>query len=436
MTGVAIKARDRDAIIQALQAGVVPRAGLAHVQVGRVVEVSALVRDMERVADGGSAVRFVIGEYGAGKTFFMNLVRSIAHEKKCVTIHADLAPERRIYASNGQARSLYQEAVRNLSTRSKPDGGALQSVVERFISECVKQAGAAGDVSAVVDQRLADLQEMLGGFDYGVVLKAYWRGSQDGNEVLKANALRWLRGEYSTKTEARSDLGVRTIIDDATVYDSIKLLSAFVQIAGYAGLVVMFDEMVNIYKLQNTESRTKNYEQLLRIVNDVLQGNVRGLAFLFGGTPEFLMDSRRGVYSYAALQSRLQENPFATNGLVDVSGPVIRLQTLTTEDLYLLLDKIRLIFASGDVEKLAVPDEALLAFMQHCNGQIGEAYFRTPRNTIKLFVQLLAVLEQNPGLEWRSLIGGARVEADKEEISVVEDEGADEGDDELTSISL
>jgi hypothetical protein len=435
VTGVAIKAKDRDVIVQALQAGVVPRTGLAHVQVGRVVEVSALVQDVDRIVDGGSAVRFVIGEYGAGKTFFLNLVRSIALEKRCVTMHADLGPERRIFASAGQARSLYQEAVRNLATRARPEGGALQSIVERFISECMKEATADRGVEVIVEQRLAGLQDMLGGYDYATVLKAYWRGSQEENEALKTNALRWLRGEYSTKTEARSDLGVRTIIEDATVYDSIKLLSGFVRIAGYAGLVVMFDEMVNIYKLQNVESRTKNYEQLLRITNDLLQGHVEGLGFLFGGTPEFLMDSRRGVYSYAALQGRLQENPFAKPGMIDVAGPVIRLQSLTTEDLYLLLEKIRAIFALGKADDFLVPDEALIAFMQHCSQQVGEAYFRTPRNTIRRFVQLLSVLQQNPGQDWRQLLGDIKVEKDQEEVSVTDvSDGGD--DDELASITL
>ncbi len=336
-----LKQRDRDAVIQALQAGVVPRSGLAYLQVGRKLEVASVVKDVERVTQGGSAVRYVIGEYGAGKTFFLNLVRSIAQEKQCVTMHADLAPDRRLYASDGQARSLYQEAVRNLATRSKPEGGALSAIVERFITNCEKEAGNGGDFEAIVDQRLAVLHELVGGHDFANVLKVYWRAGQESNEAVKANVLRWLRGEYSTKMEARADLGVRTIISDATVYDSIKILSEFVKVVGYAGLVVIFDEMVNIYKLQNSDSRSKNYEQLLRITNDILQGNVSGLSFMFGGTPEFLMDSRRGVYSYEALKSRLQENPFVGQGIVDVSGPVIRLQSLTAEDLLVLLEKIR-----------------------------------------------------------------------------------------------
>ena len=431
-----IKSRDRDVILQALAAGVVPRTGLRHVQVGRAAEVGTLVRDIDRLSDGGSAMRFVIGEYGAGKTFFLNLVRLIALERKCVTIHADLAPDRRIHATAGQARGLYAEAVRNMATRTKPEGGALPSVVERFVMDCMNDGRSRGiPVERVIDERLANLQEHVGGYDYATVLKAYWRGSEDGDEVLKAAALRWLRGEYSTKTEARQALGVRNIIDDGDVYDSLKLLAAFVRLAGYSGMLVVFDEMVNLYKLQSSQARNQNFEQILRMLNDVLQGNFGGIGFVFGGTPEFLMDTRRGLYSYAALQSRLAENAFATNGLIDLSGPVLRLQNLTPEDLLILLSNIRSVFAHGDAAKHLVPDEALPAFMEHCNRHVGEAYFRTPRNTIKAFVQFLAILEQNPGTEWQGLVGKVDVSADAEDPAA-DEEGGEGGDDELATIRL
>ena len=428
-----IKLRERDTIVQALAAGVVPRIGLQHIQVGRALEVGALIKDIDRIADGGSSCRFIIGEYGAGKTFFLSLIRLIALERRCVTIHADLAPDRRIHATGGQARGLYAEAIRNMATRTKPDGGALPSVVERFISESVKQAHADGvPVEQVIDNRLGAIQELVGGHDFAHVLKAYWRGSEEGNEALKTAALRWLRAEYTTKTEARQALGVRTIIDDADMYDSLKLLAMFVRLAGYTGLVVVFDEMVNIYKLQSAQARNQNFEQILRMVNDMLQGNSEGLGFIFGGTPEFLMDSRRGLYSYEALQSRLAENQFAARGLVDMTGPVIRLQNLSPEDFLILLSNIRNVFALGNPAQFLVPDEALTEFMAHCNRRIGEAYFRTPRNTIKAFVQFLAILEQNPSLNWVDLIGDTSVDDDPGDS----DEVATDDDDELSSFSL
>ena len=433
-----IKPRDRDAILQALAAGVVPRTGLRHVQVGRAAEVGALVRDIDRIAESGSAMRFVIGEYGAGKTFFLNLVRLIALERKCVTIHADLAPDRRIHASAGQARGLYAEAIRNMATRTKPEGSALASVVERFVTDCMNEAGQRSlPVETVIDERLAHLQEYVGGYDYATVLKAYWRGSEDGDEILKNAALRWLRGEFSTKTEARQALAVRNIIDDDNVYDALKLLAAFVKLAGYAGLLVIFDEMVNLYKLQSSQARNQNFEQILRMLNDVLQGNFGGIGFVSGGTPEFLMDTRRGLYSYAALQSRLSENAFAQGGLVDLSGPVLRLQSLTPEDLMILLSNIRTVFASGDPAQHLVPDEALPAFMDHCNKHIGEAYFRTPRNTIKAFVQFLAVLEQNPGTVWHDLVARVEIARDAEVDEPGAGASSESGEeDELATIRL
>ena len=434
-----IKPKERDTIIQALSAGVVPRVGLPHIQVGRAAEIGALVRDVDRIADGGAAVRFVIGDYGAGKTFFANLIRLIALERKCVTVHADLGPDRRIHASGGQARALYSDAVRNMATRTKPEGGALAAVVERLVTDAVKEAGERQvPVEKVIDEKLASIQEFVGGYDFATVLKAYWRGSEASNEELKLAALRWLRGEFSTKTEANKSLGVRTIIDDDSVYDALKSLACLTKVAGYAGLLVMFDEMVNIYKLQNAQARKSNFEQILRIVNDALQGNTTNLGFLMCGTPQFLMDTRRGLFSYEALQSRLAENQFAIKGLVDLSGPVISLQSLTPEDLLVLLSNIRTVFAAGDPSKYMVPDEALTAFMAHCDRRIGEAYFRTPRTTVKAFVQMLSVLEQNPGTKWQDLLGQVDVPADLQgQQEAVPEVGAKPGDDdELTSFRL
>ncbi|MBP0594814.1 ATP-binding protein [Paraburkholderia sp. LEh10] len=432
-----IRPRDRDAVLQSLRAGVVPRIGQHLIQVGRARELEALLKDVERVADGGSAFRIVVGEYGAGKTFFLNLVRAIALEKKLVTVHADLNPDRRLHASGGQARSLYAELVKNMATRTKPEGGALAGVVEKFIGQAKTEAKATGRASdEVIRAQLSQLTEMVNGYDFADVIAAYCRGFEEGNEKLKSDAVRWLRGEFATRTDARQALGVRTIVDDANMYDQLKLLGRFVRLAGYSGLMVCLDEMVNLYKLANVQSRNANYEQILRILNDSLQGTAEGLGFVLGGTPEFLLDTRRGLYSYAALQSRLAENTFATNGLVDYSGPVIRLAALTPEDFYVLLDKLRLVYAFGDASKALVPEDAIPAFMAHCATRLGEAYFRTPRTTITAFINLLSVLEQNPSAEWRGLIGSMEIERDTGGAADIVNDAASDSDDELASFRL
>lgn len=434
-----LKPRERDAIVQALRAGVVPKLGLSHIQVGRAREIEELVKDMDRISHGGSAIRFVIGEYGAGKTFFMNLIRLVALEKGLVVMFADLAPDRRIHATSGQARGLYAEMARNLSTRTKPDGGGLASVVERFVSQAHRDAEER-EISAdvVIRERLSHFEELTGGFAFAEVVRRYWEGYEAGDDGLKSAALRWLRGEFSTRTDARKALGVRTIIDDASIYDHLKLMSAFVREAGYKGLLVGLDEMVNLYKLTSTQARNANYEQILRILNDVLQGSAENLGFLMGGTPEFLMNTRRGLYSYEALQSRLAENTFTRDGLVDLSGPIIRLASLTPEDLFVLLANVRCVMqGEDDLEKL--PDDALEAFMAHCSKRIGEAYFRTPRNTVTAFVNLLSVLAQNPGVTWSDLIDKIEVTKDPgEDMSEVDEAtGAqDVRDDALISFKL
>ena len=434
-----IRARERDAVVQSLRAGVVPRMGQHLVQVGRSRELETLVTDIERIADGGSAFRLVIGEYGSGKTFFLNLVRAVGLEKKAVVVNADLNPDRRLHGTGGQARSLYAELMRSMATRTKPEGGAMASVVEKFVTTALMEAKAAGQTpETAITNKLAVLSEMVNGYDFVAVIAAYWRGFDGGNEQLKSDAIRWLRGEFSTKTDARVTLGVRAIIDDASFYDQLKLLARFTRLAGYAGLLVCLDELVNLYKMSNTQARNSNYEQILRILNDSFQGSAEGLGFVLGGTPECVMDTRRGLYSYQALQSRLAENTFAKDGLVDFTGPLVRLANLSPEDFYVLLGKLRHVYAFGDVSKYLLPDDALAAFMEHCQKRIGESYFRTPRTTITAFINLLAVLEQNPEALWRELLG--KVEVQKDEAGVGNSlEGPicmDDKDDELASFKL
>ncbi|MGA2382568.1 MAG: ATP-binding protein [Gemmatimonadales bacterium] len=433
-----VNARERDAVIQSLRAGVVPRVGQHLVQVGRSRELESLIQDIDRVAGGSPTFRLVIGEYGSGKTFFLNLVRAVGLEKKLVVANADLNPDRRLHATGGQARSLYAELTGNLATRAKPEGGALAAVVEKFVSAVLAEAQAAGVApNDAIHSRLEHLKEMVGGYDFANVVASYWRGFAEGNEQLKSDAVRWLRGEFTTRTDARQALGVRTIVDDASYYDQLKLLARFTRLAGYSGLLVCLDEMVNLYKLSNTQARNSNYEQILRILNDSLQGSAQGLGWVLGGTPEFVLDTRRGLYSYPALQSRLAENTFAKNGLVDFTGPMVRLASLSPEDFYVLLGKLRHVYAYGDESKYLLRDEALNAFMEHCRTQLGDAYFRTPRTTITAFVNLLAVLEQNPSATWQALLGQVEVQKDDGGSADLQVEPESPGPiDELTSFRL
>jgi len=437
--GNQIKPRERDAIIKSLQAGVVPRIGLRHIQVGRKDEVAAILRDLDRIEDGSAAVRFIIGRFGAGKSFFLNLSQMVALEKKFVVVNADITPDRRLHATGGQARSLYSELMQNMATKTKPNGGALPGIVERWVSDVVRQTGGKDDdVSQAIQSKLGQLQDYVSGYDFANVIAKYYEGFQANNDSLMASSIRWLRAEYTTKTESRQDLGVRSFIDDKNIYDYLKLMARFVQMAGYKGLLVTFDEMgVLSHRLNNSKARNSNYEMILRIVNNCLQGDVQGLGVIFAGTDAFLEDKRRGLFSYEALATRLAENRFASDGLKDFSGPVIRLANLSPEDLYVLLYNIRNVFASGDSENYLVPDEAIHAFMQHCSKTLGANYFTTPRDSVKAFVHFLSVLEQNPGTDWKTLIDATDIEIaiDPESEPPVEDVQAGQ-DDDLASFKM
>lgn len=450
-----IRPRERSAIIQSLRAGVTPRTGLEYIQVGRVNEVKALIEDLDNISDGGSAFRIVIGDFGAGKSFFLQLIRYIALEKGMVVINADLSPDRRLFASNGQARNLYKELARNLSTRAHPEGNAMISVIEKFLTEQRRIAEEKGlDVDRVIKDKLNSLSELVDGYDFAQVVASYWKAFNEDDEDLKNAVVRYFRGEYTSRADARKDLGVRAIVEDHNVYDHIKLLARFVTQAGYKGLLVNLDEVVNLYKLPSQRARSSNYEQVLRILNDCLQGSAEHLGFILGGTPEFLMDQRKGLYSYEALHSRLAENTFAQiANVVDYHSPILMLQNLSPEEVYVLLCNIRNVFASGNKDKYLLPDEALSAFLEHCSKNIGDAYFRTPRNTIKAFVDLLSVVEQNPEVNWQSLIGNISIasetdsslvtitDADEDDTedtvkSSVSENSSSDGDDDLTSFTL
>ena len=411
-----IKNKEREAIIQSLRSGVVPKIGLQHIQVGRSEEIKSFVRDIQNVSEGGSSFRFVIGEYGSGKTFFLSLVRSIALEKGLVTMHADLSPSKRLHGSQGQARSLLSELISSLSTRTRQDGNALENILDRFISVVKEEASLnKKNIGQVLSSILKDMVDIPGGSDFVQVIGKYCESYENDDEILRSKALKWLRAEYTTKKDSFVDLGVREFINDKSLLNTIKLYCLLVRKSGYNGLMVCLDELVNLYKITNTVSRNANYEEILRMLNDTLQGSFSSLGFIMGGTPEFLTDSRRGLYSYEALRSRLAENSFASQlGLIDYNSTVLRLASLTKEELYVLLQNLRHVFACGTPNDYIVPDPALNAFLIHCSRKIGDSYFRTPRTTIKTFLDLLSMLEQYPTLKWTDIINNIEIVQDRE----------------------
>lgn len=396
-----IKQRERTAIFQSLAAGVVPKIGLHHIQVGRKLELEALISDLMNIEDCGATVRFVIGRFGSGKSFFLNLIRTVALERNFVVLQADITVDRRLYGTGGFAKALYTELVKNMSTRAKPEGGAMLGLVEKFVIDVHSELNGENNfeiLEAAVKKRLENLLELTHGINFVRVLARYVEGFSKSNEDLMNSAIRWLRAEYGTKTEARQDLDVRDIIEDSHLYDMLKLWSGFIRIAGYKGLFVNLDEMVVLSeRLNNTTAREKNYEIILQILNDCLQGYVEGLGFCFAGTEEFLSDKRRGLFSYEALATRLADNPFTSAEIIDTKGPVIRLQPLSREDLFVLLERITIVQAGGNSDNRLVDNDGLVKYMNFCEQRLGSKYFLTPRDAVRQFVGLLNVLEQNPG---------------------------------------
>ncbi len=409
-------------LLASVSAGVVPRAGAPYIAIGRQDEIAALLSDLERMDEGGGAMRFLIGRYGSGKSFLIQLIRGYALERDFITADADLSPERRLYGSGGSGVATYRELMKNLASKASPDGGALPKLIARWIGQMQDELIAEGvspddarfdeHMSRKVSETMRELEFLVGGFDFARVITAYYRAYlSDGEESrLRMSAcLRWLRGEYATKTEARGDLGfpVSVIIDDDNWYDFLKLWAALVRKMGYRGLVVFIDECVNLYKIVHRVSRENNYEKMLAMFNDTLQGRAPGLGIVFGGTPQFLEDPRRGLFSYEALRSRLCDSRFALEGFKNLNGPVIRLRRLADDELLALIRRITRLYAeyyNWDASA-RVSDEDQLAFLRLCLSRAGADSMITPREMLRDYMTVLDILMQNPEADFARVVG-------------------------------
>ena len=415
MSSNKINRRESSALLNSLTAGVVPRIGLRHIAVGRQNEVNAFLHDLETIEDRGGSFRIVAGQYGSGKSFLLQMIRNNAMERNFVVADADLSPERRLTGTKGQGLATYRELMQNLSILTRPEGGAIEGILQKWISGL--QMSVSRDdkllpndpqfvesVSQRINSTVAELSGMVFGYAFGKVVDSYWRGMKTGDEALKQSALRWLRGEFSTKTEAKSSLPVDCIIDDQSWYEFLKLFALFVSKAGYKGLLVFLDEGVNLYKISNKLSRDSNYEKILTIFNDTMQGKAQYIGVFLSGTTQFIYDERRGLFNYEALRSRLADNRFTPSGYHDYTGPVIRLNQLSSEEIFLLLERLCEVHSAHYSYTRSLSEENITAFLKSVVSRLGADQLLTPREIIRDFLSLLNILNQNPNLSFDQLI--------------------------------
>ncbi len=391
-------------IINSLKGGVVPRIGLPYITVGREREIQAFLTDLGLIESGGASFRFLVGRYGAGKSFLLQTIRTHAMGEGFVVADADLSPERRLQGNQGQGLATYRELIRNISTKTRPEGGALNLILDRWVSSVQQQVEAGADEASLLREQLATLDEMVHGFDFTRMLRRYRMAYLEQDEEELAHVVKWLRGEYRTKTEAKSELGNGAIITDDDWYDYVKLLARFLVGAGYKGMLVMIDELVNLYKIPNSITRQNNYEKILTMYNDTLQGKAQYLGIIMGGTPQSIEDRRRGVFSYEALRSRLTQGRFAREDMTDMLAPVIHLQPLTYEELLVLAEKLADIHSGYfDYERKVTTDD-LVRFLQIEFGRVGADSHLTPREVIRDFIELLDIMYQNPDTDVAELL--------------------------------
>lgn len=425
---VKIPKRISTVIINSLKGGVVPRVGLPYITVGRETEINALLRDVDIIADGGASFRFVVGKYGSGKSFLLQTIRNYVMDKNFVVVDADLSPERRLQGTKGQGLATYKELIQNMSTKTRPEGGALTLILDRWISNIQSEVAAESDMSIndsefskLVEKKIHEvitsLNEMVHGFDFAKLLIIYYKSFLDGDDESKAKVVKWFRGEYVNKTEARSELGVNIIITDDDWYEYIKIFAMFLKKAGYNGLLILIDELVNIYKVPNSITRQYNYEKILTMYNDTLQGKARYLGIIMGGTPQCIEDTRRGVFSYEALKSRLEDGRFGRDNIKDVLAPVIKLSPLTYEEMLVLIEKLADIHAGLFDYEQALSQDDMINFIKIEFSRIGAETNITPREVIRDFIELLNIVCQNPNINVSELLGSEKFEFAKTEIN-------------------
>lgn len=418
MAKLQIPKRVSHALINSLGAGVVPRIGLEYVAVGREKEIAALLQDLENIAAGGAAFRFVVGRYGAGKSFMLQLLRNHAMEKGFVVADVDLSPERRLTGTDGQGVATYRELMRNIATKTHPNGGALALILERWISSIQTQVAEEmgvrpGDdsfddqVEVKILAAVKDIEGLVHGFDFATVVTAYWRGYRLDETDKKDAALRWLRGEFANKTQAKSALGVRVIIEDDSWYDYIKLFAKFAADIGYKGLLILFDEAIHLWKITHTLSRQNNYDKLLAMFNDTMQGKAENLGIVIGGTPKFLEDPKRGLFNDQAWQRRTAKSRFVQAGFQDNSGPVIQLESLTQQEILLLLQRLADVHMTYYSGGKALTKREFQEFLEEIVNRLGAEALLTPGEIVRDFVSVLNVLQQNPEVSLSQLIHGA-----------------------------
>lgn len=396
-------------VLNSLKGGVVPRVGLPYITVGRKSEIEALLHDVDILEEGGASFRFIVGRYGSGKSFLIQTIRNYVMDRGFIVADADLSPERRLQGTRGQGLATYRELISNLSTKTKPEGGALTLVLDRWISGVQSQAlqetglepGSLA-LTQAVDQKIvavtSAVSELVHGFEFAKLLSLYYHAYVEGEEEKKQQVARWFRGEYATKREAKEELGVNILITDDNWYEYLKLFAVFFRLAGYAGMMIFIDELVNLYKIPNAITRQYNYEKLLTMYNDTLQGKARYLGIVMGATPQAIEDKRRGVYSYEALRSRLAEGKFSRPGARDLLAPVIRLEPLTPEEMLVLCEKLCAMHAGLYGYQRSLSTQELADFIKLEYGRIGADQNITPREVIRDFIELLDLLYQNPSL--------------------------------------
>ena len=419
-------------IVTALNSGLVPRSGIENIMVGREDVLIQIEIDLDNVSTGLSLTKFIIGKYGTGKSFMQAAITQKGYAKNFVVSKVDFSPYRRLYNNDGMGRATYVEIIKNMTTKTS-SSNTIESIIEMWIGNQISLFSSEPDFDLTnenyinkiilnIKKEIKDMDTCFGGTDFSDVLTLYLKAYIEGNTEKQRECIKWISGEYPNVSLAKHDLGVSVIINDQNYYEFLKVICRFVVLAGYSGLIINFDEVVNLYKISIKTIRDKNYEMILRIFNDTIQGDVHNLFITFSGTPQFLEDEFKGLFSYGALKRRLSSNKYEDNDIYDYSQPVIKLRSLTNEEIFKLLKKLINIHELYYKYESNISNEDIIEYIRVQFNNLENNKI-TVGEIVRDFFGLLNVLQKNQQLNIRQLIGNndRKVESSKSELENVFD---------------
>lgn len=384
-----------ESIINALKNGNVPPEGVGEICVGRERELEEFDKIFSKVKDGAAVTRFLNGEFGSGKSFFLKLLEERALADNFVVAKVTLSRD----VPFNKFEVVYRSIVASLRCKT---GTSLEHIIEKWTTQLRMMAlrettDPYQQERIVIDNINNDLKEVRKhATTFAAAIENYYKLSARGDQETAKYAMAWLSGEKNIPYTIKRQFGVKGDIDRENAFKYLEALSSFLMALKYSGLIILIDEAEHIMTLHTKKLRDTAYDYMRFIYDECSLGRFHNTLFIFAGTPEFFEDPKMGVPSYTALNERIED--VLNTEFKDLRKPIIRLDGFKKDNLMELSD--RLISMHEEVyEWEAKPvRESLDGIIARHEANAELTGYISPRNFVKSFISVLDVVQQNPEL--------------------------------------